>query len=64
MEMQALDELGRQTPNFHVIFADSVKQWIVAADSISIWMSTAVAEVYMAGQKLPYPAPGAHRARV
>ena len=37
-------------PNFHVIFADSVKQWIVAADSISIWMSTAIAEVYMAGK--------------
>ena len=33
-----------------MIFADSVKQWIVAADSISIWMSTAVAEVYMAGK--------------
>ena len=28
----------------------TVKQWIVAADSISIWMSTAVAEVYMAGK--------------
>ena len=46
----ALDELARKRPNFHVIFADSVKQWIVAADSISIWMSTAVAEVYMAGK--------------
>ena len=44
----ALEELARKRPNFHVIFADSVKQWIVAADSISIWMSTAVAEVYMA----------------
>ncbi len=33
-----------------MIFADSVKQWIVAADSISIWMSTAIAEVYMAGK--------------
>ena len=40
---KALDELAAKRPNFHVIFADSVKQWIVAADSISIWMSTAVA---------------------
>ena len=46
----ALEELTRKHPNFHVIFADSVKQWIVAADSISIWMSTAIAEVYMAGK--------------
>lgn len=46
----ALEELTRKRPNFHVIFADSVKQWIVAADSISIWMSTAIAEVYMAGK--------------
>ena len=45
-----MDELAAKRPNFHVIFADSVKQWIVAADSISIWMSTAVAEVYMAGK--------------
>ena len=47
---KALDELAAKRPNFHVIFADSVKQWIVAADSISIWMSTAIAEVYMAGK--------------
>ena len=46
----ALEELTRKRPNFHVIFADSVKQWIVAAGSISIWMSTAIAEVYMAGK--------------
>ncbi len=46
----ALAELCAKRPNFHVIFADSVKQWIVAADSISIWMSTAIAEVYMAGK--------------
>lgn len=47
---RALDELAARRPNFHVIFADSVKQWIVAADSISIWMSTAIAEVFMAGK--------------
>ena len=46
----ALEELAKKRPNFHVIFADSVKQWIVAADSISIWMSTAIAEVYMVGK--------------
>ena len=46
----ALEELAKKRTNFHVIFADSVKQWIVAADSISIWMSTAIAEVYMAGK--------------
>ena len=46
----ALTDLAKKRPNFHVIFSDSVKQWIVAADSISIWMSTAIAEVYMAGK--------------
>lgn len=45
-----LDELAAKRPNFHVIFEGSVKDWIVAADSISIWMSTAIAEVYMAGK--------------
>lgn len=44
----ALNELAQKHPNFHVIFADSVKQWIVAADDIFIWMSTAIAEVYFA----------------
>lgn len=47
---EKLDALSRKRPNFHVIFAGSVKDWIVAADSISIWMSTAIAEVYMAGK--------------
>ena len=58
----ALEELARKRPNFHVIFADSVKQWIVAADSISIWMSTAIAEVYMAGKSchILRPAPIEH----
>src|SRR5699024_7901821 len=46
----ALDALQKKRPNFHVIFADSVKQWIVAADQIFIWMSTAIAEVYFAGK--------------
>ena len=46
----ALQALAAKRPNFHVIFADSVKQWILAADDISIWMSTAIAEVYMAGK--------------
>ncbi|MEG2595680.1 MAG: hypothetical protein RR989_04270 [Ruthenibacterium sp.] len=46
----ALLALAEKRPNFHVIFADSVKQWIVAADAIFIWMSTAIAEVYFAGK--------------
>ena len=45
-----LEALARRRPNFHVLFEGSVKEWIVAADSISIWMSTAIAEVYMAGK--------------
>lgn len=43
-----LEELAARRPNFHIIFADSVKQWITAADNIFIWMSTAIAEVYFA----------------
>lgn len=46
----ALAALSAKRPNFHVIFADSVKQWIVAADRIFVWMSTAIAEVYFAGK--------------
>lgn len=46
----ALAALSEKRPNFHVIFADSVKQWIVAADQIFVWMSTAIAEVYFAGK--------------
>lgn len=45
-----LTQLAQKHPNFHVIFAYGVKDWIHAADSISIWMSTAIAEVYMAGK--------------
>ncbi|HJB68561.1 MAG TPA: hypothetical protein H9770_06935 [Candidatus Fournierella excrementigallinarum] len=58
----ALADLSQKRPNFHVIFSDSVKQWIVAADSISIWMSTAIAEVYMAGKSchILRPAPIEH----
>ncbi len=44
----ALLQLAEKRKNFHIIFAYSVKQWIVAADAIGIWMSTAVAEVYFA----------------
>ena len=45
-----VEALAQKRPNFRVIFADSVKQWIVAADQIFIWMSTAIAEVYFAGK--------------
>lgn len=40
--------LAKKHPHFHVIFDGSVKQWIIAADAIGIWMSTAIAEVYFA----------------
>ncbi len=58
----ALDALAAKRSNFHVIFAGSVKDWIVAADSMSIWMSTAIAEVYMAGKHchILRPAPIEH----
>lgn len=46
----ALAALAKKRSNFHVIFEHSVKQWIVAADDIFIWMSTAIAEVYFAGK--------------
>ncbi|MFV0352852.1 MAG: surface carbohydrate biosynthesis protein [Oscillospiraceae bacterium] len=46
----ALAELEKKHEGFHVIFEDSVKQWVVAADEILIWMSTAIAEVYFAGK--------------
>ncbi len=49
-QSEELLALEKKHKNFHVIFSDSVKQWIVVADSISIWMSTAIAEVYMAGK--------------
>ena len=56
-----LEALARRRKNFHVIFAHSVKQWIVAADDILIWMSTAIAEVYFAGKNCrilrPQPIP-------
>ncbi|MDL2325018.1 hypothetical protein LJC61_07745 [Ruminococcaceae bacterium OttesenSCG-928-A16] len=47
---EPLEKLAQKHSNFHVIFEDSVKQWIVAADEIFIWMSTAIAEVYFAGK--------------
>ena len=57
----ALSDMQARHSNFHVIFEDSVKQWIVAADDIFIWMSTAIAEVYFAGKNChilrPQPIP-------
>jgi surface carbohydrate biosynthesis protein len=47
---EELKRLATKHPGFHIIFEDSVKQWIVAADKIFIWMSTAIAEVYFAGK--------------
>lgn len=45
-----LEAMEAKHRNFHVIFAEGVKQWITAADSIFIWMSTAIAEVYFANK--------------
>lgn len=61
-QSEALNELAKKRPNFHVIFAESVKQWITAADRIFIWMSTAIAEVYCAGKNchILRPAPIEH----
>ena len=58
----ALAALAEKRKNFHVIFEDSVKQWIAAADAIGIWMSTAIAEVYFAGKgcHVLRPAPVPH----
>lgn len=57
----ALTALAQKRANFHVLFEYSVKQWIVCADEIFIWMSTAVAEVYFAGKNCrilrPFPIP-------
>ncbi len=47
---EKLNELEKKHKNFHVIFEDSVKQWIAVADNIFIWMSTAIAEVYFANK--------------
>ncbi len=44
----ALSQLAEKHKGFHVIFEDSVKQWISASDEIFIWMSSAIAEVYFA----------------
>ncbi len=47
---EELTNLSKKHSNFHVIFSDSVRQWIVASDKIFIWMSTAIAEVYFANK--------------
>ncbi len=47
---EKLSELSQKHKNFHVIFEDSVKQWIVISDNIFVWMSTAIAEVYFANK--------------
>lgn len=49
-DSEELHKLATKHEGFHVLFEDSVKQWIVAADKIFIWMSTAIAEVYFAGK--------------
>lgn len=36
--------------NFFIIAEESIKQWILAADEIITWISTAITEVYYAGK--------------
>ncbi|MDL2252526.1 hypothetical protein LJC49_00430 [Ruminococcaceae bacterium OttesenSCG-928-I18] len=55
---ESLHALERKHPGFHVLFAEGVKQWITAADTICIWMSTAIAEVYFAGKGCHILRPG------
>ena len=45
-----LENLAKKHKDFHIIFEYSVKQWILVADTIGVWMSTAIAEVYFAGR--------------
>ncbi len=56
-----LSELEKEQPRFRVIGDGPVKQWILAADRIGLWMSTAAAEVYFAGKNCvvlrPYSIP-------
>jgi len=54
-----LAEMAAKHKNFHLITDYSVKQWIVAADTIFSWISTSIAEIYFAGKSCfvirPYP---------
>ncbi len=47
-ESKPLEEMKKKHPNFRVIFNYSVKEWILASDSIFTWMSTSIAEIYYA----------------
>ncbi len=49
-DCEELRVLEQKHEGFHVLFAESVKQWVKVADTICIWMSTAIAEVYFAGK--------------
>ncbi len=56
---ERLSDMQKRYNNFHVISDHSVKQWVVVADRVYNWMSTALAEVYFAGKGCgilrPYP---------
>ncbi len=47
---EELTALSEKHKNFHIIFSDSVRQWITVCDTIFLWMSTAIAEVYFANK--------------
>lgn len=54
-----LEKMDKKHKNFHLITDYSVKQWIVAADTIFSWISTSIAEIYFAKKSCfvirPYP---------
>ena len=54
-----LEKMAAKHKNFHLITDYSVKQWIVAADTIFSWISTSIAEIYFAGKSCfvirPFP---------
>ncbi len=45
-----LEEMKKKHKNFYVITDYPVKQWIKTSDTILMWMSTSIAEVYFAGK--------------
>ncbi len=45
-----LEEMKKKHKNFYVITDYPVRQWIKTSDTIIMWMSTSIAEVYFAGK--------------
>lgn len=45
-----LKKLAEKQPRFLIISDESIKQWILTCDRIYTWVSTSIAEVFMAGK--------------